>query len=88
MTKAILKITCNLGKQIIKYIDYPLCKDCIYYYPTNSKIKGASALCKKFGKKNIFDGTIQYERVVNVREDFNMCGEKGNYFVKRTDSAL
>lgn len=62
----------------IKNQNKPICANCKFYIPTNSK-------CSKFGEINIITNECRYEDANIVRMDENKCGEdavffKQNYF--------
>ena len=62
----------------IKNQNKPICANCKFYIPTNSK-------CSKFGEINIITNECRYEEAIIVRTDENKCGEdaiffKQNYF--------
>ena len=77
MTKTIAKITQKAGEQFIKNVNLPICVNC-FFFDKQTK----SAVCKKFGEKNIITGDIKYISVLTSRSDTNSCGESGLYFVK------
>jgi hypothetical protein len=62
----------------IKNQNKPICANCKFYIPTNSK-------CSKFGEINIITNECRYEDANIVRMYENKCGEdavffKQNYF--------
>lgn len=77
MSKEIVKITQKMGKQIIKNINLPVCMNCAFFDKQHK-----SAVCKKFGEKNIITGNIKYMNVLECRSDTNYCGESGLYFME------
>jgi len=70
---------CN---QIIKNINFPSCKNCIYYKPDSFYSDFTSPLnkCEKFGEKNIITDEIKYNYVDFCRNDETLCGKEGKYF--------
>jgi len=77
MTKTIVKITRKVGEQFIKNVNLPICMNCAFFDKQHK-----SAVCKKFGEKNIITGDIKYMNVLTSRSDTNYCGESGTYFVE------
>jgi len=77
MSKEIVKITRKVGEQFIKNINLPICINCAFYEKQHK-----SAVCKKFGEKNIITGDIKYMNVLTSRSDTNACGESGTYFIE------
>ena len=78
-----LLFTLVTGEKIIKNINIPSCRNCIYYKPSildsNFDSKTLSK-CEKFGEKDIITNKITYEYVTLCRNDESKCGEKGVYF--------
>jgi hypothetical protein len=73
----IIKIE-SVEPYFIKNQNKPICANCKFYIPTNSK-------CSKFGEINIITNECRYEEAIIVRMDENKCGEdaiffKQNYF--------
>lgn len=66
--------------KIIKNIDVPSCKNCIYYEPYNGDFSSSISGCKKFGEKNIITDEIKYEYADLCRKNDEQCGFKGKYF--------
>ena len=78
------------SNQIIKYQEYPLCKNCIYFkentkFPNLSNYKYEYGTCKKFGIKDVVSGKIMYENAHISRSDNNMCKKIGLYFIKNNE---
>ena len=68
--------------KIIKNINIPSCKNCIYYKPNNFNNDFTSTFnkCEKFGEKNIITDIITYNFADLCRNDESMCGNEGKYF--------
>ena len=62
-------------KSVIKNINIPSCRNCIYYKSS------AYSKCEKFGEKDI-TGKIEYDYVDLCRDDELKCGKSGKYFEK------
>jgi hypothetical protein len=77
MTKGIVKITQKVGEQFIKNMNLPICMNCAFYEKQHK-----TAVCQKFGEKNIITGNIKYINVLECRSDTNYCGESGTYYIK------
>ena len=73
----------KIPSKIIRNIDIPACKNCVYYRP---RLFGdfASPLnkCHKFGVKNIVTDEITYYYADIYRTDGSLCGKEGKYFEK------
>lgn len=66
----------------IENLQEPVCAKCKYFEPYgsfNNKIAIELGKCKYFGKKNILDGTIEYEYASCARK-YMGCGIKGVYY--------
>lgn len=73
---------------IIKYIDYPICIDCIHFIkynvtefdcnPYDKEIKMSK--CNKFGTKNIISGKIDYDSTFSCRYNSDKCSLTGKFF--------
>jgi len=76
--------------KFIKNVDYPSCKNCIYYKPSLSSLDFDSTLskCEKFGKKNIISEEITYDYVESCRDDKEKCGIEGKYFEEESNIRL
>jgi hypothetical protein len=70
--------------KIIKNIDFPSCKNCIYYKPCpySDFTSIYVSKCNKFGVKNIISDEITYEYASSCRDDESKCGKEGIYFQK------
>lgn len=71
-----------MNNKFIKNIDYPPCKNCVFYKPSGSFADFASPYgkCEMFGDKNIVNDEITYEYADYCRKDINKCGKEGKYF--------
>lgn len=64
----------------IKYMEYPICKTCIYFLPNEHVIQNDEfSRCKLFGKKNIVTGEITYNYADMCRMDNDECNITGKY---------
>lgn len=70
------------GKKIIQKMQYPLCKNCIYYKSNGMDFASEYGKCEKIGEQNIMTGHIQYDTVINTRNDQYKCGIEGKFFEK------
>jgi len=68
--------------KIIKNINLPSCKNCIYYKPSrdDSDFISTFSKCAKFGVKDIISGKVTYDYVEFCRKDETKCGNEGKYF--------
>jgi hypothetical protein len=71
----------NKNNNFIKNLEYPICKNCIYYkadelFPNDSLL----AKCLLFGEQNIVSGKITHHYVDTVRNDRNQCDIKGKFY--------
>jgi len=78
------------GDRIIKNIDVPACRNCIYYRPDPRHSEFTSALnrCEKLGEKNIVTNEIKYNYADTARERESLCGPSGKYFVEEKNVNL
>jgi hypothetical protein len=69
-------------EKIIKNINLPSCKNCIYYKSNilNNDFTSTFNKCEKFGEKNIVTDIITYNFADFCRNDENKCGKEGKYF--------
>ena len=66
----------------IKYMEYPICKTCIYFLPDETSSRPDEfAKCKLFGEKNIVTGEITYKYAELCRSNSNHCNITGIYHV-------
>ena len=72
---------------IIKNIDLPACKMCVFYRPDYFYGDFASPFnkCEKFGEKNIVTDEIDYEFANSCRKNENQCGGEGKFFIEETN---
>jgi hypothetical protein len=71
----------NIDAKIIKNIDLPICKNCIYYKPPIfHSFTTPIAKCEYFGIKNIQTDEISYDYADLCRKDDDKCGVEGKYF--------
>lgn len=70
-------------EKIIRNVNFPACKNCIYYKPSeyNTFVSGLNK-CEKFGDKNINTDEILYDYAESCRKDETKCGMEGKYFEK------
>jgi hypothetical protein len=70
--------------KIIKNMEFPSCKNCIYYKPSflNNDFTSTFNKCEKFGVKDIITDKITYNFANFCRDDETMCGKEGKYFEK------
>ena len=59
----------------IKNIEYPVCKNCVYYIEHKDY---TLSRCSFFGERNIVSGEIKYNYADLTR--YNECGNSGKYF--------
>jgi len=85
-----LLLSTNLSGKIIKNIEVPSCKNCIFYQPSKHGIDFSSTMgrCSKFGEKNIITDEIKYDYADKCREKESLCGKEGKYFEKEDDLIL
>ena len=65
---------------IIKNLNVPACRNCIYYSSHRDDFDSTLNVCEKFGEKNIVTNKIKYKYVDSCREDEHLCGKEGKYF--------
>ena len=70
--------------KIIKNMEFPSCKNCIYYKPSflNNDFTSTFNKCDKFGEKNIITDEVTYNFADFCRNDETKCGKEGKYFEK------
>jgi len=83
-------LTSTRGDRIIKNIDVPACRNCIYYRPDPRHSDFTSSLnrCEKLGEKNIVTNEIKYNYADSSRERESLCGHSGKYFVEEKNINL
>jgi hypothetical protein len=79
-------LLCNSNK-VIKNINLPSCKKCIYYKPDifNTDFTYKYNKCEQFGTKNIVTDKIEYDFADECRKDEQKCGINGTKFIKETN---
>lgn len=75
------------SSKIIKNIDIPSCKNCIYFKPSGY-IPDSLSRCNKFGEKNIITDEIKYDFADYCRNDEKKCGIEGKFFERDSDINL
>jgi hypothetical protein len=69
------------SEKIIRNIDIPSCRNCIYFKPNNyGRFETSLGKCEKFGTKNIITNEIRHDYADFVRNDESKCGITGKYF--------
>jgi hypothetical protein len=69
------------SNQIIKNINVPSCRNCIYYKPPYySDYSSSVGKCNKFGTKDVITDKIVYDFADMSRTNENKCGNEGKYF--------
>ena len=79
------------SEQIIKNINIPSCRNCIYYKPPyySSDFSTSLSKCNKFGTKDIITNKISYDEFADLcRRNEDKCGNEGKYFEKEDDLKL
>lgn len=72
--------------RIIKNINLPSCRNCIYYQTKNLNPEFSSLnKCEKFGEKDIVNGMIKYDYANSCRENESKCGKEGKYYIEDTN---
>jgi hypothetical protein len=67
--------------KIIKNMDLPACRNCIYYKPSiTNDYTSTLNKCEKFGEKDIISDKIRYKYADTCRLDEKLCGHEGKYF--------
>lgn len=68
-------------RPIIKNVEAAICKNCAYFREPKRPQSILMGKCTKFGEKNIISGTIKYLSAQEIREDEDLCGKRGIYFI-------
>ena len=68
------------SKPDIKNINYPNCKNCIYFKEDTRPDKYTFSKCTFFGEKNNISGEIEYKYASNCRNFNSLCGEHGKHY--------
>lgn len=85
----LLLLTVVGGTKIIKNIDIPSCKNCIFFNPRWSDdlfLSSSLHKCNKFGTKDIISDKIKYDYAYSCRNDEKKCGKEGKYFVTENNT--
>jgi hypothetical protein len=77
---SIILQTYLINAVIIKNINVPSCRNCIYYKPEVNDFHSELSRCMYFGEKNIQTDIISYEYAYLCRSSENKCGLQGKYF--------
>ena len=78
-------LTLLCSDKIIKNIDFPSCRNCIYYEHKYENNYSNLNKCNKFGVKNIISDEIKYDYADSCRNDESKCGIQGKYFEEETN---
>ena len=71
---------------IIKNINLPSCKNCIYYNVDKyNDFTSTLNTCQKFGVKDIITDVIRYDYADICRNDESKCGKDGKFFEEEPD---
>jgi hypothetical protein len=76
-----LSILFFFNPSFIKNMDKPVCKDCKYFKYDNIYNDMTFGKCTKFGRKNLIDGKIIFEDIVQAR--MNDCTVNATYFEEK-----
>ena len=72
-----------IDAKIIKNINVPSCRNCIYYKPSYyNDFSSTINKCEYFGTKDIHTNIINYDYADLCRADENKCGLDGKYFIE------
>ena len=76
--------------QLIKNINIPSCKNCIYFKPNlfDNEFVSPLSKCHKFGEKNIITDEITFNYADLCRNDEAKCGKDGTYFQEEKNIRL
>jgi len=92
-----LRLSPSFMQTHIKYMDYPSCKNCIYYKPHIFDVafdfEVDFGTCKKYSEKkkhNTIYNLLPWKRVTYIpthvcRNDNSLCGVEGKYFSQDHD---
>lgn len=58
------------------------CNQCIHFDPSLFHSNFEPPRCKKFGKRNLITGQMDYETAISCRNNSKKCGIRGKYFHK------
>ena len=87
MYRLLKRIIC--GKDFIKNSDLPSCLNCVHFIiPKTKDLDDYDfySRCKKFGKKNLITGEIEYDLARNCRKDGEKCGYSGKEYIATAKS--
>jgi hypothetical protein len=79
------------SNRIIRNIDLPSCKKCIYFIPSIHEPQTSDqhySKCEKFGSKNIISDQIRHDYTDSCREDKTKCGKEGRFFKEEPNPIL
>ena len=79
----LLLFTLNIiqGNKIIRNMDIPSCRNCIYYKQFKYDDYSAKlSKCERFGVNDIITNKIQYDYADLCRNDESKCGKDAKYF--------
>ena len=85
---SILLQTQLINAAIIKNINVPSCRNCIYYKPEVNDFHSELNRCTYFGEKNIQTDIISYEYSYLCRSSENKCGLQGKYYEQDPNADL
>ena len=77
-----------INAAIIKNINVPSCRNCIYYKPELNDFHSELSRCRYFGEKNIQTDIITYEYAYLCRSSENKCSLQGKYFEQDPNADL
>ena len=66
--------------KFIKNTEYPICKNCCHFLKDELFENQIYAKCALFGEVDIVSGIITNTNAYRVRNDNNLCGQKGKYY--------
>jgi|LauGreSuBDMM15SN_2_FD.fasta_scaffold06634_2 hypothetical protein len=66
--------------QVIKNVNFPICKTCVYY-------RNKAGKCIKFGAMDVVSGLVNYQSAHTIRSANGPCEERGLYY-KSLSNAL
>lgn len=75
----------KINSKIIRNIEFPSCKNCVYYRPSCLRNEFTSTFnkCDKFGVKNVVTDEITYNFADLCRSDESLCGKEGKHFERQ-----
>mgnify|MGYP006073644317 CR=1 FL=1 len=71
------------SEKIIKNINIPSCRNCVYYKPSrlSTDFTASYNKCNKFGEKDIMTNKISFDYANLCRNNEKKCGIEGKYFL-------